>query len=149
MAGFLPSADDDSAPFLGIASVGPSSHSGFGLGSGLTADQETDVQMKDAESRNLIWNAEDGLAGEDLDADGDDDPDYTCVKRVDDSGVEFFEYIPIPIGRRNVEGEIVPMEVEPEAVSDGIYGGVEETVPVRVRDMVRVLHAISPSWNYY
>jgi hypothetical protein len=135
VAGFLPSADDDSAPFLGISSGGPSSNSGFGLGSGLPPDQETDVQMKDADSRNLIWNAEDGLAGEDMNADGEDDPDYMSVKRIDDSGIEFFEYVAVPIGRRNEEGEIVPMELEPEVESGGVYGGVEERVPGRVRDM--------------
>jgi hypothetical protein len=133
VAGFLPSADDDSAPFLGISSGVPSSSSGIGWGSGLTPDQETDVQMKDANSRNLIWSAEDGLTGDDMDAEGEDDPDYISLRRVDDSGVEFFEYVPVPIGMRNEEGEIVPMEVESQ--NGGVYGGVEERVPVRVRDM--------------
>lgn len=104
VASYLPSSmEDNNAAFAGTTSnhVPPI----------LTPIQEAalraqhdEMQMKDAETRNVIW-ATDDLT--DQDAEGNDDDEY--VRRVDGSGYDKIVDIMKPIGIRNWEGVIEPI----------------------------------------
>jgi meiosis-specific protein HOP1 len=129
VTGFLPSTEDMSAPFLGTTPGRP----GTGPTPVQTTTQHHDAQISDAADRNVVWDAEDGLANcGDVDAEGEDDPSY--VRAFDDSGVEFF----VPIGIRNGDGQIEPMPIEVEVEKETlVFEGVEERAPGHVGDLVR------------
>lgn len=121
--------------------------------------QQVREQAKDAVDRNIVWEAEHGLAADgDADADGEDDPDYVDGifvgnGKVDDSGVDFT----VPVGIRMDDGEIKPLPVEPPrtrsktkqsapgnamevdraASVEAYFGGVSEDVPLRAGALVR------------
>jgi hypothetical protein len=83
-------------------------------------------QSKDAESRNVVWSADVAVEGDDLDAEGDDDDEY--VRNADGSFV--------PIGVRNEDGVIEPIPMD---VEEAHFGGVSQTVPTRLHELVRLL----------
>lgn len=117
--------------------------------------KQAEAQAEDAIKRNVAWDAEAGL---DVDADGEDDPDYAdgvFVGNVDDSGVEF----PVPIGIRMEDGEIKPLPLEfiktrssprqsnsansAMEVDEGAerhYAGYPEKVPSHAGALVRIPH---------
>lgn len=92
--------------------------------------QQIEQQEKDADLRNLVWPAEADL---DMDAEGEDDPDYArqsdgSFLRVSDS------HILVPVGIRNETGII---EAIPNAKpTETVYGGGPEQVPIHLNDLV-------------
>lgn len=77
VAAFLPSSEDNSAPFTGTTRVNdydappltPQEEA-------VTRTRQMEAQKQDALERRVVWDADNGLCEED--ADGDDDPDYTA-----------------------------------------------------------------------
>ena len=120
--------------------------------------KEVDIQIKDAEQRDMVW-AVVGDEYSDADAEGDDDDEYfkcadgTYMKKVDfhDPGVNTCA----PIGKRNEHGDIEPLPkaegakkpatanrehegvITTTATSDEAYfSGVSEKVPSHVGELV-------------
>ncbi|KAJ7024255.1 HORMA domain-containing protein [Mycena alexandri] len=123
IATYLPSStENDHATFTGTTTrpaVAPT----------LTPIEEANVraeqvakQAKDAESRNIVWSADAAVEGDDVDADGDDDPDY--IRGPDGSFM--------PLGVRNEDGIIEPIPMDTE---EAHFGGVSQTVPTRLHDL--------------
>ncbi|KAJ7154281.1 HORMA domain-containing protein [Mycena filopes] len=124
IATYLPSStENDHATFAGTTSravVAPT----------LTPVEEANIraeqaakQVKDAESRNIVWSADASVEVDDLlDADGEDDPDY--VRGPDGTFV--------PLGVRNEDGVIEPIPMDTE---EAHFGGVSQTVPTRLHDL--------------
>jgi hypothetical protein len=160
---YLPSStEDNSAPFLGLSS-GPQAVNNEYQGQLRTPIQEAtlraqqiDMQMKDADERNIVWGMEEGLC--DQDPDGENGLDRVlCADgtfapiNVHDSGVDII----LPIGIRNDKGGIEPIpsagketgEKNPENVGmndyinvdlevEALFGGVSETAPNHVAKLV-------------
>ncbi|KAJ6531600.1 HORMA domain-containing protein [Mycena vulgaris] len=84
-------------------------------------------QSKDADERNVVWSADMAVEGDDLDCESEDDPEF--VKRADGTFV--------PVGVRNETGVIEPL---PMGLEEAHFGGVSQTVPTRLNDLVRSGH---------
>ncbi|TFK54684.1 DNA-binding protein [Heliocybe sulcata] len=115
VSAYLPSREDNSAAFAGTC--GPSAKGAPSLTPAEEAAsraQENELQVKDAEKRCIIWDAEDGLT--DMDAEGDDDPDYLPPGKANAETVE-------PLGIRNETGDIIPINVD-------AAGDIPETQPL-------------------
>lgn len=141
IATYLPSSTRlDNATFGGLTSqLGPSVS--------LTPEQETSIrvqqaeeQLNDAYDRNVAWSGEDNVELVDIDADGEDDPEY--VRLPDGSykrkpSLERIDTI-TPVGLKN-NGiiEPFPMDVDLNVVC---FGGVAEVVPSKLAELV-ILHA--------
>ncbi|KAJ7481133.1 HORMA domain-containing protein [Mycena galericulata] len=121
IATYLPSStENEHATFTGTTTRPASAPT-------LTPVQEASIraeqaakQSKDAELRNVVWSADEDA---DLDAVGEDDPDY--VRTPDGTYV--------PIGMRNEVGVIEPLPVDLQ--EEAHFGGVSQTVPTRLDDL--------------
>ncbi|KAH9843171.1 HORMA-domain-containing protein [Rhodofomes roseus] len=130
VSGYLPSTEDNNAPFLGTT-VGHT-HAAPVLTPTEEAAarmQQMEIQRRDAMDRQVVWDADDGMC--DADADGEEDPDFVPA---DDSGVEFFA----PIGIRDEEGNIQPYD--PRGKQSGRfeevrYAGRAEDVPNEIAQL--------------
>ncbi|EPQ57954.1 hypothetical protein GLOTRDRAFT_103922 [Gloeophyllum trabeum ATCC 11539] len=121
VSAYLPSTEDNNAAFAGTC--GPLAKGAPSLTpaeEATTRAQEIELQARDAEKRRVIWDAEDGLT--DMDADGEQDPDYDPGDRSSRKGNKFAVEISEPLGIRNADGNIVSMlPAEPNmAVEKGI-----------------------------
>lgn len=106
--------------------------------------QQAQTQEKDAIERKVVWDVEHGLG--DIDAEGEDDPDYIDVVggKFNDSGVDFA----MPLGIRNEEGTIVPLASTKEgmrldtamdvdgAPQEALFLGLIEVAPSRAGALV-------------
>ncbi|TFY60425.1 hypothetical protein EVJ58_g5155 [Rhodofomes roseus] len=139
VSGYLPSTEDNNAPFLGTT-VGHT-HAAPVLTPTEEAAarmQQMEIQRRDAMDRQVVWDADDGMC--DADADGEEDPDFvpgSCGGggTTDDSGVEFFA----PIGIRDKEGNIQPF-YDPRGKQSGRfeevrYAGRAEDVPNEIAQL--------------
>ncbi|KAJ7264961.1 HORMA domain-containing protein [Mycena haematopus] len=123
IATYLPSStENENATFAGTTSRGPAAPSLTPVEEAAVRAEQAAKQSKDAETRNVVWPADFGVEGDDLDAEGDDDPEY--VKNADGNFV--------PIGVRNEDGVIIPIPMD---VEEAHFGGVSQTVPTRLRDL--------------
>lgn len=156
VSGYLPSAEDNNAPFLGTTIGHPYA------APVLTPVEEAEVRQKqvetqrrDAKQRQVVWDADGGMC--DVDADGEEDPDYlgesnsllvfmwaqmisgSCANggMADDSGVDFF----VPIGIRDAAGNIKAYtEVRKQQSGDDSearYAGRADNVPHQIGQLVR------------
>ena len=74
VSGYLPSTEDNDAPFLGtISRNGQSALPLTPLEEASLRAKQANLQREDAKERRVVWDAEDGLADADRDAEGDDD----------------------------------------------------------------------------
>ncbi|KAG5645567.1 hypothetical protein DXG03_005705 [Asterophora parasitica] len=138
VATYLPSSTQQAnAAFGGTTSRLPTSPI-------LTPVQEASVrvaqaeqQMLDAQKRVVAWSAEEAVeAGNDIDGEGEDDPDYI---KLPDGSYRKVANLPagnlVPSGIRNNEtGTIEPLS-GPMDVEEACFGGVHETVPTRLKEL--------------
>ncbi|THH27739.1 hypothetical protein EUX98_g6459 [Antrodiella citrinella] len=142
VSGYLPSLENDHAPFLGTTTGrGPAIPALTPVEEAATRAQEAETQRLDAAGRRVVWDAEDGL---DADTDGENDSmeDETQVIgscRMGPLGLE----LTAPIGVRDENGKIIPVPPqlgelkECDAGLAGsepqcLYIGAQEDVPSRV-----------------
>ena len=74
VSGYLPSAEDNNAPFAGTTATGGNSLAAPSLTPAAEADlrkQQAEAQKHDALERRVVWDAEEGLG--DVDAEGEAD----------------------------------------------------------------------------
>ena len=155
VAGYLPSStEDNNAAFAGITPKPQGFQSTIPslapLQEATLRAYQVDVQMKDAEERNVVW----GVDGDDDDRDAEGESDDGYILTADGTyeranpGVDHHA----PIGLRNQDGHIVPMPLISDAngrlagnlsanadsvsVPEAQFGGVSETVPSRVGELV-------------
>ncbi|KAF7325399.1 HORMA domain-containing protein [Mycena venus] len=123
IATYLPSStENENAPFAGTTSRGPTAPTLTPVEEAAVRAEQAAKQSKDAETRNVVWSADAGVEGDDLDAEGDDDPDY--FRNADGNFVA--------IGVRNEEGIIEPIPMDAE---EKHFGGVSQTVPTRLHEL--------------
>ncbi|KAJ7161498.1 HORMA domain-containing protein [Mycena crocata] len=123
IATYLPSStENDHATFTGTTSRVDAAPTLTPVEEASLRAEQAAKQSKDAESRNVVWSADGTVVGDDVDAEGEDDPDY--VRNPDGSFV--------PIGVRNEAGVIEPLPVDFE---EAHFGGVSQTVPTRLYDL--------------
>ncbi|KAI0344853.1 DNA-binding protein [Trametopsis cervina] len=136
VSAYLPSAEDNNAPFLGTTiggqnvippTLSPSEESALRA-------QQSEAQRQDALERRVVWDAEEGLGDEDADGSDDDGGQAAAIWRVNPTGLEFIS----PLGLRGSDGSIMPI-ASPEnqpcelpATADALFEGVKENVPRHV-----------------
>lgn len=102
------------------------------------------MQLEDAEQRNLLWSVEDSadLDGDDADAEGEDDPDYTK----DTNG----QYVLVgklqPVGVRTKSGQIEPLPVN-EQTPEEHFSGLPEYIPKKLQEIVSLYFFFF--WTYF
>ncbi|KAM6500352.1 HORMA domain containing protein [Amanita muscaria] len=143
IATYLPSSTKlDDAIFGGTTSQLASATS-------LTPEQEvcmrvrqTEEQVHDAGTRNVVWAAEGDIELVDFDAEGEDDPDYIKLpngayeKKPFDADPKNMA----PLGLKNKDGVIEPLHMEVD-LTEACYGGPLEVAPSRLEELVNsMLH---------
>ncbi|KAJ3513750.1 hypothetical protein NLJ89_g2778 [Agrocybe chaxingu] len=127
IASYLPSSTEhDSAAFSGTVS-NPGNQTLTPMQEASICKQQAEKQQEDAEKRNIAWAVEDSVElGNDVDAEGDDDPDYI---RQPDGSYQSADVV-VPIGIRNKDGSIetLPADVRDEEVRyDGLRNKNQRT----------------------
>lgn len=156
VSGYLPSLEDNNAPFLGTTNGKTQMAPALTPAEDAAARiKQAEVQRVDAEKRRVVWGAEDGHT--DADADADDDPVGGMVSfehglleahrdsdseqvlgswKIGQLGLEYVE----PIGLRDPEGKIIPLPKEAgkkcTTLQENHYVGAPENVPSRVGQLV-------------
>ncbi|KAF8637324.1 hypothetical protein AX17_002826 [Amanita inopinata Kibby_2008] len=143
VATYLPSSTElDNAAFEGITSQRESLTT-------LTPEQETymrarqaEDQLHDADGRNIAWSVEeDGIELCDVDAEGEDDPDYT---KLPDGSYERtapstnLSHV-APVGIRGKEGVIEPLHMAMDA-DEAYFGGISDVVPTKLAELAQGTH---------
>ncbi|KZT09612.1 HORMA-domain-containing protein [Laetiporus sulphureus 93-53] len=135
VSGYLPSVEDNNAPFLGTTNAGEFSAPILRpADEAATRLQQAQIQRDDALERRVVWDGDDGLC--DVDAEGEDDPDYVPGSTPGVGGPFGIESVAL-IGIRTEEGNIIPL---PEKAKRQIgssagrdeeaqYAGKHDTVP--------------------
>ncbi|KIP10850.1 hypothetical protein PHLGIDRAFT_64843 [Phlebiopsis gigantea 11061_1 CR5-6] len=143
VSGYLPSAEDNNAPFMGTTVTDGNAIAGPPLTPAEeveTRRQQNEVQVQDALNRRIAWDAEEGLS--DLDAEGEiDDGDESQtlgIWKMSAAGMEFVT----PMGLIDDDGNLVPLPKE-EAVDkdatpteEALFQGIQEKVPRHVGQLV-------------
>ena len=93
--------------------------------------KQAEALIEDSNQRNVVWAADEDIEG-DVDADGDDDPDYI---RLEDGTYKPIDPTPVPIGIRGQEGIVKALLVTGNS-EEAQYGGVSEKVPTKLREIV-------------
>jgi meiosis-specific protein len=163
VAGYLPSStEDNNAAFAGITArphgLQPSVPSLTPAQEAALRAQQVDIQMKDADDRNVVWKVD----GDDDERDAEGEPDEGYVIAVDGTYIRVDPSVDpqVPIGIRNQNGSIDPMpvariadtakdlhgesaehpmDVDSASVPEAQFGGISEEVPTRVSELVRLI----------
>ncbi|CAA7271513.1 unnamed protein product [Cyclocybe aegerita] len=139
IASYLPSSTEhDSAAFSGTVPH-PGNHVLTPMQEASICKQQAERQQEDAERRNIAWAVEDSVKlGDDVDAEGDDDPDYL---RQPDGSYQRADVV-VPVGIRNKDGSIetLPADVQDEEVR---YDGFVERVPTRLQEFAAEQEPVS------
>ncbi|KAJ6490669.1 HORMA domain-containing protein [Mycena vitilis] len=123
IATYLPSSTEhDNATFTGTTTRHVAPPPLTPIEEATVRAEQAAKQTKDAESRNVVWSADVAVEGDDLDAEGDDDPEFT--RNADGSYV--------PIGVRNDDGVIEPIPMD---VEEAHFGGISQEVPTRLHEL--------------
>ncbi|KAF8077718.1 HORMA domain-containing protein [Lyophyllum atratum] len=137
IATYLPSStQNNNAAFGGTALRAPMPPNLTPIEEARLRAAQAEQQIVDAQERNVVWSGENAVELVDLDAVGDDDPDYVRLhdgsyKRVASDGSGNL----VPSGIRNPEtGNIDPL-TGPMDIEEKHFGGVSETVPTRLDEL--------------
>ncbi|KAI0934776.1 hypothetical protein AcW1_006192 [Taiwanofungus camphoratus] len=157
VSGYLPSTEDNNAPFLGTTNGYPHAAPTLTPAEELTMRmQQAEIQRQDALERRVVWDGDEGLG--DVDADGEDDPE--CVQgtgtdgksnsslgawRVKGREVELVA----PLGVRDENGRIIPCTEEEKGkgadadqcgkIEEAQYAGKQDNVPSRIGQLAQEL----------
>ncbi|KAI0333593.1 HORMA-domain-containing protein [Cubamyces sp. BRFM 1775] len=142
VSGYLPSGEDNGAPFLGTTSANP-----FGVPP-LTPVEEAamraeqiHIQRQDALERRVVWDADDGVVATLSYEEGnqkDNDKKYIAGPTA-------------PIGIRDDEGNIVPLSQDGSQYekAEAQYSGKPESVPACIGQLTKAplqpVHELSPT----
>ncbi|GLB34722.1 putative HORMA domain containing protein [Lyophyllum shimeji] len=137
IATYLPSStQSNNAAFGGTVPRVPMAPSLTPVEEGRLRAEQAERQIEDAQERNVVWSVEEAVDLHDLDAVGEDDPDYEHLpdgsyrKIASDEKGNL-----VPAGVRNAEtGAIEPL-VGPMDIEERHFGGVSETVPTRLNEL--------------
>lgn len=133
IATYLPSStDNDQTLFSGTTTRAAAAPSLTPVEeAGLRAEQ-AEKQIQDADARNIVWPVENAVDPEDLDAEGEDDPNYRRTA----NGTYVRVDTMVPVGIRNEAGDIDPIIID---VEETHFAGISQTVPTRLGEMVRLV----------
>ncbi|OJT02515.1 hypothetical protein TRAPUB_6932 [Trametes pubescens] len=135
VSGYLPSAEDNNAPFLGTTSGNP-----FGAPPLTPAEeasmraQQIEIQREDALERRVVWDTDIELA----DMNGSEGEEHSALAKSRASAPERV----VPVGFRNDEGTIIPY-AEPETPrrfdknAEAQYAGKPESVPMCIGQLAK------------
>ncbi|KAF7792377.1 hypothetical protein EIP86_003414 [Pleurotus ostreatoroseus] len=144
IAGYIPSSEDNSAPFCGITTKGGHAAPLTPAEEAVHRLQQIEVQKEDAERRKVVWDAEGGLGSIETDADADgeieEDNQVLEVWRTCTAGMEYVG----PIGIRDGDGNIVSLSHEKSnpttqapSSAEALFQGVKEKIPHHIGQLVR------------
>ncbi|KAF8201578.1 HORMA domain-containing protein [Pholiota molesta] len=143
IASYLPSSTErgDDATFSGLT-TNPVRLNLTPIEEAAICKSQMEKQLEDAKNRNLLWPVEDVVELGDLDAVGEDDPDYI---RLPDGSFQLLEGIS-PIGIRNESGSIdaVPTREETEEAQ---FGGISESAPKHLREMATEIVQVNTAFE--
>ncbi|KAK7687094.1 hypothetical protein QCA50_009595 [Cerrena zonata] len=140
VSGYLPSVEDNDAPFLGTTQkYGNSGLHLTPVEEAATRAQQVQAQKMDADSRRVVWDAEGGLSVPN--SESEIDQDKSTLGQPIRTGSE--PLAPNPLGIRTDKGEIIPLPTElaggkdtaTEAIAEAHYVGAEIHVPKCVGDL--------------
>lgn len=135
IATYLPSSTQhNNVAFLGTTSRLPVAPTLTPIQEASLRAEQAAKQARDANERNVAWSVEEAIELTDLDAEGEDDPDYHDPVRKFDVQKPSLGVL-APLGLRNESGQIEPL-VLPMDVDETYFGGVSEAVPTRLNDLV-------------
>lgn len=79
ISGYIPSSENNSAPFSGTTAYGINPAPLTPAEEAVNRLQQIEVQKEDAQMRKVVWDAEEGLGHieEDVDAEGENEDDGT------------------------------------------------------------------------
>lgn len=136
VATYLPSSNHNNhAAFLGTTSCPPDAPSLTPMQEASFRAHQAEEQSMDAAKRNVVWSVEEAVEPEDLDAEGDDDPDYIQLPDGSYEKIDGQKADLTPVGMRNESGEIVPLDV-PMEVDETYFNGVAEVIPKCLNELV-------------
>ncbi|OSD08508.1 DNA-binding protein [Trametes coccinea BRFM310] len=130
VSGYLPSGEDNNAPFSGTMTGNP-----FGVppltpsGEAAMRVKQIEAQRQDALERRVVWDGDEGL----LDAEQKTDTANARPNAPDNLR---------PVGIRDVEGNVVPLEEAESPVpgtdkSEAQYAGRAESVPLCIGELAK------------
>ncbi|KAF8623560.1 hypothetical protein AX15_006330 [Amanita polypyramis BW_CC] len=135
IATYLPSSTRlDDAAFGGVTSQ-------LGPAMSLTPEQEASIrgqqaeeQLNDAHDRAVAWSGEDSVEAVDMDADGEEDPEY--VRLPDGSFEKNLSNTDVitPVGVKNNDGIVEPLQMDVDR-NEACFGGVAEVVPSKLAEL--------------
>ncbi|KAI0785638.1 HORMA domain-containing protein [Abortiporus biennis] len=133
---YLPSLEDNNAPFLGtVCGQGATAPPLTPAEEAITRAQQVDAQRRDAQERNVVWNAEE--AASDIKSEDDMDQDAIPIR----SNSQVYE----PVGIRDTDGTINPCEPNQDSdslstsISEVRYVGEQENVPSQVGQLEKTI----------
>jgi hypothetical protein len=141
IASYLPSSTEhDDAAFTGTTFRQPPAPSLTPVQEASLRVQQAEKQSRDADERNVAWSGECAVELHDIDGEGVDDPDYVRQPDGTYERVKFHDLEVdgmVPIGVRNETGAIEPLALSMQMESEAHFGGISETVPTRLKEVVR------------
>ncbi|PPQ71815.1 hypothetical protein CVT24_006205 [Panaeolus cyanescens] len=127
IASFLPSSTaNNNAVYSGLTNNAPGKVSLTPVQEAKAAQDQIEKQLEDAQTRNVVWPAEDDLT--DDDAEGEDDMEYT---RGDDGLAPL-----VPLGVIDKNGNLVPHNDADMYEEEARFGGVSQAVPQDLNEIV-------------
>lgn len=137
IASYLPSSEQaDTGTFCGLTTH-PGTSNLTPLEEAALYKFQAEKQLDDAKNRNFVWPVEDVIDPDDLDAEGEDDPDYI---RLPDGRFERVESISL-VGIRNESGT-VKIYAAQEETEEAHFGGMSDKAPRYLHEMVRGVGSI-------
>lgn len=142
IATYLPSSTEhDDAAFAGTTLRQPLASSLSPVQEASLRAQQAENQSRDAEERKVAWSGEDAVHPNDIDGEGEDDPEYVRLPdgtyqriRTHDSEVRSMA----PVGMRTETGAIEPLMPSILEESEALFSGVSEPVLTRLQQLVRL-----------
>ncbi|KAI0647405.1 HORMA domain-containing protein [Trametes meyenii] len=137
VSAYLPSAEDNSAPFLGTIARNPFNAPQLTPAEeAVVRAQQVEVQRQDASERRVVWDADDGLAG--FDGRGDADGYRGDLDKGMGSALQGTALL----GVRDEEGHLIPLRDletfhDRAGAAEVQYAGRPESVPVSIGQLAK------------
>jgi meiosis-specific protein HOP1 len=143
----LPSAEHQEGAFSGMTGSSLTSKTLTPLQEATVRAQQIEDQEKDALTRNLVWSTECDVAGLDADADGEDESLFE--QQPDGSFLQMANIDIAPLGVRTENGIIETIAL-PGIAEEAVFGGVMESVPTDLNDLVMPdVHFVRNTLTYF
>lgn len=141
IAAYLPSSrENDDALFSGTTSRPAAPPTMTPVQEARVRVEQIERQKRDAQARNVAWSADSVMGPDDVDAEGDPDPEYEPQVTVYDSN-SLAGPLTIPYGVRDESGDIRPLGpgLYP---GEQQYAGISEDIPTKLQGLVMLTYCL-------